>query len=145
MMFELLRDQSEMNEHGQQVFTGKIGDLFKQTGASNASYTRIKRLLLAYDVVRIIQVGNRHQPTIIEITGELPAGDLLPPEHLTERTSSATMVVEVERRVKSLAAWRESLEKGGLDVAKVLQDFELRITRLEREVRRIGTSKTKAK
>jgi hypothetical protein len=139
--FELLQEQSELDEYHRRVFTGKLGDVFKETGASNASYSKIKQLLLAYEVVRIIQVGNRHQPTVIEITGQLPEGDLMPPGHLTERTASATLVVEVERRVKSLTAWRESLEKGGLDIAKALQDFELRITRLEREVRRIGTPK----
>jgi len=144
-MWEYLNDHAELNEYQELIFTGNVSEAYRYTGASNASYSRIRKLLLEYGVVRIHQVGNRHQPSIIEITGSLPPGDLLPPEHLTERTSSATMVVEVERRVKSLQAWRESLERGGLDIAKVLQDFELRLTRLEREVRRIGTSKTKAK
>jgi len=144
-MWEYLNDKAQLNEYQQLIFTGSIGEAFRYTKASNANYSKIKRLLLEYGVVRIIQVGNRHQPSIIEITGTLPPGQLLPPEHLTEARSSATLVAEVERQVKSLAAWRESLEKGGLDIAKVLQDFELRLTRLEREVRKIGSSKDKAK
>jgi hypothetical protein len=98
-------------------------------------------LLRAYEVIRVVKRGNRHQSSIIEITGKLPRSALLPPNHLTEARSSATLVAEVEAEVKSLTAWRESLTKGGLDIAEVLRDFELRITRIEREVQRFGSSK----
>lgn len=144
-LFWLLREQSKPNEYGQQIWQGKLLGLYHEVGASNASYTRIMRLLTTYGVIRYVQRGNRHQPTVIEITGELPRGDLIPPEHLTEARSAATLVAEVERQTKSLQAWRESLERGGLDLARVVQDFELRLTRLEREVRRIGSVKDKAK
>jgi len=137
--YDLLWEYSMINEYGQRIFTGKLRDVYNATGASNASYTRIRKLLIELGVIRIVQRGNRHQLSVVEITGELPPSDLLPPGHLTERTAAATMVVEVERQVKSLTAWRESLLKGGLDIAEVLKDFELRLTRLEREVRKIGS------
>jgi hypothetical protein len=141
-LFDLLEEQSEVDEYGMRLWVGKLMDLYRQTGASNANYTKIVNLLRAYEVIRFIQRGNRHQTTIIEITGKLPRSNLLPPEHLTEARSAATLLAGFENDLAALIAWRESLTKGGLDIAEVLRSFELRITRLEREVKQFGSSKT---
>lgn len=141
-LFDLLVEQSELDDYGQRMFVGKLGDLFHQTGASNANYTKILNLLRAYDVIRIVQRGNRHQSTIIEITGKLQRSALIPPEHLTEARSAATLLAGFENDLAALKAWRESVTKGGLDIAEAMRSFELRITRLEREVKQFGSRKT---
>jgi hypothetical protein len=146
-LFDLLADNAKLNKYGEVLFEGKLRDLYYQTGASNSDYTRIIGLLTTLEVIRFVRRGNRHQTTIIEITGELPGDSLLPPESATERSAYATMVAagEIRQAVSSLVAWRESLERGGLDLAEVIKNFELRLTRLEREVAQLATPKSKAK
>lgn len=131
-LFLKLSEQAELNEYHELIWEGRLLNLYRSTGASNGDYSRIMKLLVAHGVVRYVQRGNRHQITILEVTGELPPGDLLPAEHLTPAAHAATLGAdELGREVKALAAWRESLERGGLDLAKVVQNFELRLTALE--------------
>lgn len=137
-LYAKLHEQAFHNEYGELIWEGKLLDLYRSTGASNASYTQIMKLLTELGVIRYRQRGNRHQSTVIEVLGDGPflqPDELLPPEHLTAAAHRGTLHAEsLEREVTALQAWRESLEKGGLDLAKVIQDFELRLTRLEREL-----------
>lgn len=134
-VFATMHDQSSVNEYGERLFEGNVVELVKEHTGSMTNYSHIIKLLKAHGVIRYVRRGNRYHSSLIEITGELEPNQLLPPEHLTEARSGATLAAEIEGRlvpaVKSLQAWRESLEKGGLDVAKVLQDFERRLVRLE--------------
>jgi hypothetical protein len=140
-LYTLLDERAEFNEYGERVFEGKVLDVFHEVGASNADFSKIIRLLQVNGLIRYVQRGNRHQPTLIEITGELQPGALLPAEHLTAVVHAATLEADrLEQRVTALTAWRESLEKGGLNLAEVVRDYELRITRLEREVQQFGSS-----
>jgi hypothetical protein len=130
-----------LNEYKESVWTGKLQSVFFKHAVPNNNRTRILKLLRELGVIEIRQRGNRHQQTVIVITGELQpissAEPLLPPEHLTEPRHGAMLIADnLAERVERLEAWRESLEKGGLDLAEVVRDFELRITRLESQTGR---------
>ena len=144
-VYRRMHELSEVNEYGERLYEGNVVELFVEICGTMSNYGRIFDLLKAHDALRLVRRGNRYQPTLVELTGDaekIQRDSLLPPEHLTPSRHDATLASEIESRlvpaVKSLQAWRESLERGGLDVAKVLQDYELRITKLEREVQRLG-------
>lgn len=140
-------ERSTNNEYGERVLQCNLMELYKEvSGGTLSDYSRVFQLLKAHNAFRMVTSGNRWHPSIIEVldgSEELQAGTLLPPEHLTADRHAATIAAALEKEVKALVTWRESLEKGGLDLAKVVLDFEVRITRLEREIH--GKTEAKAK
>jgi hypothetical protein len=128
-------DASYENEFGERLYEGNLTDLAYEVCGSKANYGRIIELLKAHGAIRLVRRGNRYHTSLIELTGELDSivgsEPLLPLEHLTRGAHGATIAAALEQDVRALEAWRENLERGGLDVAKVLQDFERRLSKLE--------------
>lgn len=141
VIYEFMFEHSELNEHEEQVFVGSFTNAFKQVGASSTYYTPIRQLLLSPDLdpcISVLQRGNASQPSIIRLHHP-PHEEWKNISHkpLTAGREAATLVPELERRIKLLEGWRESI--GEVNLSEVLRNFELRITRLEKEREGNGT------
>jgi hypothetical protein len=131
--YRYLEEHSEVNEYEERQFKGNLMDAYLAVGGHRAWYSAIRKILESPELDPCIvyqQRGNPHQSTIINLYhppspdwGNLTAGDL------TDTRGAAILIAEVQDRVQRLEAWRESL--GGVNLAEVLRNFEMRLTRLE--------------
>lgn len=132
--YEFMNQESQVNQHGERLFTGSITKIVRRTGVSSKYYSQVRQLLLSPHTdpcIEIVQRGNSEQPSVILLHHPPPpewagitAGDL------TTDAVSATMVAELESRLSRVETWRESI--GEVNLSKVLQDFERRLSKLER-------------
>jgi hypothetical protein len=145
-LYEKLHKLSKMNEEKERIFTGNYSDVFKEVGASLAYYTPIRSLLLSPTLdpcITIYQRGNSDQPSQIRLNHPPPPewSDLRAKD-LTSASGSATLPL-LEKKVAGLVAWRESI--GEVNLSEALRNFEQRLSNIERELRKLGKTKTKAK
>jgi hypothetical protein len=131
-LYALLDERAEENEYHERIFTGKISDLYKEIGASTAYYSRIRKLLIDNGSIELMQRGTGSQPSQLKLHRPLEVDEIISDMPLTEEKISATMGVELIRRLELLEAWRETT--GGLNIAEAFRDMERRLTRLEGQV-----------
>jgi hypothetical protein len=126
------------------VWRGKLTEVFKQLEAPNKYYTPVRAILTKTGTITIVEAGSRNRDSILVLNRNLPPpADLAPilaELDLTGARPSATLWVEMERRVSALEAWRETA--GGINIAEALRDFEVRLTRMEASQSPVSSSKT---
>jgi hypothetical protein len=110
------------------VFVGKVTELFNQLGISSAYYSRIRRMLIQSGSIQIVKRGARGVGS--EVRLYRPPEDFTF-EGLTHGANPATLLVELETRVRRLEAWRES--QGGINISQALRNHENRLSQLERD------------
>lgn len=115
------------------MYRGHPSKLFKKLKINPRYYTPINKILRDTGVVEVLQRGSAERPSIWAVRAELPPQENWPVD-LTGPNVSATMKVELERRITALEAWRENLTGGGFNITEALRDFELRLTKLEGEL-----------
>jgi hypothetical protein len=134
-MYEIMAERSFSTKYGERAFSGKLKDVFEETGASKAYYTPIRQLLDSPDLdpcITVLERGNASQRTLIRLNHPPPPEwGVIAPKDLTAPAIGATMIVDLAARVERLEAWRETL--GGVNLAEALRNFESRISRLEGE------------
>lgn len=123
--YNLMDSRAEENQYHERIFTGSLTKLYRELGASTAYYTRIRKVLIESGAIEILVRGNGKQPTQIKLNQNISD------QGLTARPPSATVGVEVERRLAALESWRETT--GGLNIAEVLRNMESRLSELERK------------
>jgi hypothetical protein len=122
----MLSERAKLNEYHELVFTGSLTKLYQELGASTSYYSPIRKLLVDSGAIEITQRGTRSQ--VSEVTVK-QLSENISPDPLTAARPAATMGVEVDRRLASLEAWRETT--GGLNIAEALRNMESRLSRLE--------------
>jgi hypothetical protein len=128
--YKYMEERSYVNEHQERQFKGNLIKAYKEAGGHMGWYSEVRKLLESPELdpcMLLVQKGNPHQPSIVNLYhppspdwGNFTRGDL------TDPPTAATIL---EARTERLEAWRESL--GGVNLAEVLRNFEMRITRLE--------------
>jgi hypothetical protein len=125
--FYLILDKlAEENEYHERVFTGSMMKAYRQLGASSTYWTQIRKILVDSGSITILQRGTGNQASIIVLNG---LDEKISAEALTRPARAATVGAEVERRVRTLEAWRETT--GGINIAEALRNMERRLTKLE--------------
>jgi hypothetical protein len=121
-----MQELAKPNEYHEQIFTGGMLAVYRETGASNSYYSRIRKVLVDSESITILQRGTGRQASEVRLNGldeNIFAIPLTPPGR------GAILGSEVDRRLASLESWRGTT--GGLNIAEVLRNFESRIARLE--------------
>ena len=127
-LYEAMLEQS-YPEDDVHVFVGKVTELFRELGISTAYYSRIRRLLIQGGSIQIVKRGARGLGSEVRLyrpPEDFTFGDLTPTR------DAATMMVELEGRLRRLEGWRES--QGGLNTGEALRNHENRISQLESEI-----------
>ena len=133
LFYQYLDERAEVNEYHERVFTGSVGEAYKAVGASSTYHSDIRKLLIDSGSVTVLQRGTGKQPSEWVLNGldeNILAVPLTPPDR------AATVGAQVERRVRTLEAWRETT--GGINIAEALRNIELRLGRLEAHVTEAG-------
>jgi hypothetical protein len=121
--------------HERLVFRGKFGDVFEDSGASKAYYTPIRQILEDCGAIVMIERGTAYAPTALVVDPGKP-----PPLAYPKSAGVNVKSPEIEEMLLTLTddvgTLREKLENvaeriGGLNILRVLEDFERRISRLE--------------
>jgi len=132
-VYDLLQERSKTNEHEEQLFEGSVVEVYRQVGASSRYYSSIRKLLISPELdpcITFLQRGNGSQPTIIRLHHEPPQDwKNISEKGLTAPREGAILLVELEREIKLLRAWRESI--GEVNISKALRNFEKRLAKLE--------------
>ena len=111
-----------------QVFVGKYAELWTTTGVSRTYYSSVKKCLEKHNAIVVIQRGGRDIDTVIVLRGLPEVWDVdgwRDGEGLTTATRYATLSSDVQEIKKSL---------GGLNVVKVLSEFEKRVIESEKKI-----------
>lgn len=124
--YQYLDEQARENEYHERVFTGKVSEAYKAVGASSAYHSGIRKLLIESGSVTVLKRGTGKQDSEWLLNG-LDENILSVP--LTPPGAAATMGAQVERRLQTLEAWRETT--GGINIAEALRNIESRLTQLE--------------
>lgn len=132
-LYQYLDELAEVNEYHERVFTGKVSEAYKAVGASSTYHSDIRKLLIDSGSITVIQRGTGKQASEWALNG-LDENILAVP--LTPLGTAATMRAEVERRVRSLEAWRETT--GGINIAEALRNIELRLSKVESQMQQTG-------
>lgn len=133
--YNALKAQAKRKRIGEQqsfklVFTGSLVEVFDSVVANRGIYTKVRSILVETGSIEIVERGNRSRPTAVVLHHPPPPQESWP-EDLTGSRPSATLYADMERRVKALEAWRETLTGGEFNIAEALRNMERRINSLE--------------
>lgn len=117
------------------VFRGKIGDIFNQTGASQAYYSRIRQMLLDAGSIVILERGSAHAQSVVIVRPDRP-----PPTVEESNVKSREFLLTLAARFDTIESRLEKLEagRGGINVVAAFTDVEQRLARLESKTERDG-------
>jgi hypothetical protein len=135
-VLKLLHERAERLPDGYLQFTGSVTEVFKQAGAQARDYSIVRNILVNGGYVTYLTVGNKSTKSTLLLTdlsehpfdvAEIDGLDL------TRLRRPATMILRrLENQVADLIEWRESLQiLREVNIGKVFQDFEERLTKLE--------------
>lgn len=127
----LLQTATEEVSDGKEllVWRGKLTDVFRELKVTSKYYTTIRAILTKTGSITIVETGSRNRPSIVVLNHEPPPLQKINNLGLTGTAPAATMMVELQRRLATLEAWRES--QGGINIAEALRNLEDRLTKLE--------------
>jgi len=119
------------------VYEGYFSRLFRAVVNNPKYYTPIRTILTSGEdpSITILQTGNAHAPSIVVLNHRPPAQESWP-EDLTGVPKSATLWVELDRRLSAVESWRETT--GGTNFTDILRNFEGRISKLERQLAKLA-------
>jgi hypothetical protein len=124
-LYEAMLEQS-YPEDEVHVFVGKVTELFRELGISTAYYSRIRRLLIKNGCIQIVKRGARGLGSEVRLyhpPEDFTIGDLTPTRNY------ATLILELDNRLRRLEGWRDS--QGGLNTGEALRNHENRLSHLE--------------
>lgn len=115
------------------VFRGKLTDVFEDSGASKAYYSPIRTILSECGAVIMLERGTAYSPSALVVDPSKPPPLANPP--IVKSPDPAELLLTLTDEVGTL---RESMKStaermGDLNIVEVLRNFEIRISRLERE------------
>lgn len=112
------------------VFRGSVTNLFKEIGASQAYYSKVRKGLIDSGCMTILQQGARGLPTVILLQGKPMRETFVVsrPSDLTNRIDGAILA----QRVDNL-----ELRLGGINLLEALSNHETRLRELEGKVRKL--------
>lgn len=132
-IYREMEKAAKLNEYDELVFEGYYSKLFDGLGISRSYYTRIRSLLRRLGCIEVLQKGAGPHGSRI-ILQRAPVPEDFTDSTLTERRETATLVRELERRVKTLEAWRlAQTGSGSFNIADALRNHEQRLSLVEQE------------
>jgi hypothetical protein len=115
------------------VFRGSVTSLFKQLGASQAYYSKVRKALIESGCMTILQQGARGLPTVIVLHGKPERETFVQSREsdLTKRLDGAILSQRVDNLERRL---------GGLDPQETALNFEKRLRELESRMNKVEQS-----
>lgn len=111
------------------VFRGRIGDVFKAANVSNTYYTPVRKILVDFGSITILERGTVHNPSLVILDPDRPppttAEELIvksDPEDLTTDELLAMLL----RRVEVLET-----RLGGINIVEAFRNVETRLSNVE--------------
>jgi hypothetical protein len=115
------------------IWRGSLSNLWSQIGASNSYYSKVMSNLDKLNCINVLVRGSAGNQSVVAVIRRPHVDEIesssYPKRDLTPRSDAGILSAEVEALKKNI---------GGIDIVEAFKNLEDRVSKLEREVGKVG-------